>query len=391
MAARFWVGGGSSTNWSATAPTNWSATSGGSNNATVPGASDDVTFNGVGGSANGTATITTITILSLTVTSGYTGTWAGSQTLTVAGNVTLGANMTISGTSALNCSATATLTSNGKIWPNAVTLSTASTKTFADDWTINGNLTITGNQILNGSTLHLGATLTLTNNITGTTIGIMEGTGTVSGGGSIFADFRINTSGTITLGTLVLAAGTSIKYIAGTVNHTGSLTLPTGTITFDTAGINWNNISSNSTPTLSLTSDLNVTGTLSATGASPGFTFTGAGNATIANLLSTTTSGVSWIFSHLRTYTITTSLVVIGRGNAANAKFSSSDATIKAAVTLSPGAICTCIADFTRIDASAGRGINAFNGTITDCNNIYSFTDALPPAIGRISTRPQSF
>lgn len=36
MASRFFVGGGSSTNWSATGNTNWSATSGGANNDSVP-------------------------------------------------------------------------------------------------------------------------------------------------------------------------------------------------------------------------------------------------------------------------------------------------------------------------------------------------------------------
>lgn len=57
-ANRFWVGGGSSENWSATAPTNWSAASGGSNNASVPGSGDDVFFDGVGtGASNSTLDI----------------------------------------------------------------------------------------------------------------------------------------------------------------------------------------------------------------------------------------------------------------------------------------------------------------------------------------------
>lgn len=37
MAARFWVGGGSTANWNATAPTNWAETSGGAGNQSVPG------------------------------------------------------------------------------------------------------------------------------------------------------------------------------------------------------------------------------------------------------------------------------------------------------------------------------------------------------------------
>jgi hypothetical protein len=72
MATRYWVGGGSSTNWSATGNTNWSATSGGANNASVPGASDDVFFDAASGS--GTAVMdTAFTIISLDCT-GFTGT-----------------------------------------------------------------------------------------------------------------------------------------------------------------------------------------------------------------------------------------------------------------------------------------------------------------------------
>ena len=55
MANRYWVGGGSSTNWSATGNTNWSATSGGANNASVPTAGDNVFFDANSGS--GTATL----------------------------------------------------------------------------------------------------------------------------------------------------------------------------------------------------------------------------------------------------------------------------------------------------------------------------------------------
>jgi hypothetical protein len=54
MAARFWVGGTGT--WSASNTTNWAATSGGAGGASVPGAADDVTFNGSSGSG-GTITI----------------------------------------------------------------------------------------------------------------------------------------------------------------------------------------------------------------------------------------------------------------------------------------------------------------------------------------------
>lgn len=72
MASRFWVGGGSSTNWSATANTNWSATSGGANNASVPTTTDSIIFDASSGS--GTSVMdAAFTALSLDC-NGFTGT-----------------------------------------------------------------------------------------------------------------------------------------------------------------------------------------------------------------------------------------------------------------------------------------------------------------------------
>lgn len=71
-ADRYWVGGGSSTNWNATGPTNWSATSGGPNNASVPGSADNVFFDS-NGNTNSTISAST-TILKLFSNNGYTAT-----------------------------------------------------------------------------------------------------------------------------------------------------------------------------------------------------------------------------------------------------------------------------------------------------------------------------
>lgn len=75
MANRFWVGGTGT--WDAATTTNWSATSGGAGGQSVPGSSDDVTFD----AASGTGTVTvsvgaassTITLISLTA-SNFNGT-----------------------------------------------------------------------------------------------------------------------------------------------------------------------------------------------------------------------------------------------------------------------------------------------------------------------------
>lgn len=73
MANRYWVGGGSSTNWNATGNTNWSATSGGANNASVPTSADDVFFDASSGSGTAVVNGASRTVASLDCT-GYTGT-----------------------------------------------------------------------------------------------------------------------------------------------------------------------------------------------------------------------------------------------------------------------------------------------------------------------------
>ena len=55
----YWVGGGSSTNWSATSNTNWSLVSGGANNAGPPVTGDTVVFDA--NSGTGTSNISAST------------------------------------------------------------------------------------------------------------------------------------------------------------------------------------------------------------------------------------------------------------------------------------------------------------------------------------------
>ena len=98
MANRYWIAS-SGANWTDTA--NWSATSGGSGGASVPGASDDVVFDGNG---VGDCTIdVNASIASLDAQSGYTGTFSlSSFTLNVIGNATADSNLAVS-TGTLSC------------------------------------------------------------------------------------------------------------------------------------------------------------------------------------------------------------------------------------------------------------------------------------------------
>ena len=124
MASRYWVGGGSSTNWSATGNTNWAATSGGANNQSVPTTTDDVFFDANSGS--GASVISAnITVQSLNCT-GFTGTLTHNTGVTLTINTgtstsfLLSAAMTYTAATATsvvaftNTSGTADMTSNGK-------------------------------------------------------------------------------------------------------------------------------------------------------------------------------------------------------------------------------------------------------------------------------------
>ncbi len=252
-ATRFWVGGGATANWNATGPTNWAATSGGANNQSVPGASDDVTFDGVGTNGNTSSTESAIiTVLSLTITSGYTATITHNAVVTVAGNLTLGANYTIAGASGITISATSTIAPNGKVWPNSMTFSAAAT------YTISTLLTV--------------------------------------------------------LGTLQLPDA------AVTIAGTGGFTV----------------------------------GTLSSIASAATRTYT---------------------FNDAATFTITTAFNAFQSRVGAILVITSDDAVNKVPITLQQGATCNVFASLTRVDASGGKTIWAFNGTITTCTNVLTFTD----------------
>jgi len=75
MADRYFVGGGSSTNWDAVTPTNWSATDGGANNASVPTAGDDVFLK----SAANCVVNTSVSGLNSFDMTGYTGALSGAN------------------------------------------------------------------------------------------------------------------------------------------------------------------------------------------------------------------------------------------------------------------------------------------------------------------------
>lgn len=154
MANRYWVGGAGT--WDNATTTNWSDTSGGPSGFSAPTTADDVFFNSSSGS--GAVTISTSAACRDFDATGFTGNFAGTTAMTIAGSATWGsANGANTYTGTITFSSTATgktITYNGKGpasshtfngvgggWTVADNPPSATTKT----WTVtNGSLDITG-------------------------------------------------------------------------------------------------------------------------------------------------------------------------------------------------------------------------------------------------------
>ncbi|ELR10146.1 hypothetical protein GMDG_08726 [Pseudogymnoascus destructans 20631-21] len=84
MASKYWVGGGTNTNWFGGATTNWANTSGGAGNQSEPTTGDDVFFDASSGS--GTSVCNTAISLRSLDCNGYTGTLThNTLTITITG------------------------------------------------------------------------------------------------------------------------------------------------------------------------------------------------------------------------------------------------------------------------------------------------------------------
>lgn len=218
-ASRFWVGGGASSNWNATANTNWGASSGGANNSSVPTSTDTTTFDGAAPNGNTICTISAAaTCASISITSAYTSTITYNNTLTVSGNITLTTGVTLSGSSAMIVANTSTLTSNGKVVNIPMTFNTSITYTFVDDWNLSGLVTSAGGNI---NTFNWTNDCTFTGSISGNTL-------TVSA---------------VSLGSLVVgqqiiaAAANGFTLCPVTITGLGTGTGSTGTYTISTSAL----------------------------------------------------------------------------------------------------------------------------------------------------------
>lgn len=362
MAARFLVAGGNG-NW--TSNTNWALTSGGTPGVVAaPTVADDVTFDVNSGATNLTIDTAGQSAKTVTMTAGYTGTFTFTNTLTCAGSYTQGANVTYAGASALIISATATLTSNGKTLGVPLSIANTATITLADNWTVSGNVaqTTTVGPVINGNTLNIGGSLTLsftTGNLSGTTLFVMNGTGTLSmpsvTTGRFNASLEINTAGIVTL--------------SGTWRHMGTFKVTTGTTHFVTSGSTLAFFNGASTLTVN---DSGVTFPTLQNLSAIAVTINGSNGFTIGTLTSLIALG-TFTFLSGNTYIVNSSIILTGTSAGhitLNASTGSSDTFIN--FTGNTMALAYC--DLTDINASGGRFLQSYGGSMTRATNAVAVT-----------------
>jgi hypothetical protein len=329
MADRYWVAGGTG-NYNST--TNWSATSGGASGASIPNTADNVFFNALSGV--GTATINVASNCRDLNLTGFTGTLAFTNALTVNGtilNFGLG-TYTITGASRLRLITTITITSNGTTYTGNIDIGNTITVTLADNLTCSATFECSSGatSTMNGNTLNISGNLLFSGalSLTGTTAIVFNGTGTWShtSSGVLRNNVTINTAGTLTLGTNVYYNTGTLTYTAGTVITTGNTLNIGGNTTLNTNGIIWDNITTTSTAVITLGSNLTLTGTLTITGGTTSFTLGGFSLvSTNANL----TMGTSGTFTMPANQTFKT-LTITG----ANASINTNTLTITENLTI---------------------------------------------------------
>ena len=337
----------------------------------TPTNADDVVFD----ASSPNCTLDSGCVAKTITATNYTHTLNWATTLTVSGLVTWGVGMTHSGTADLIVNTTATLTSGGTTMSGGLQLAgTTPTYTLSGAWVINGVLTAAGSGVvtLNSSTLSVAGGLNSNNNLLGTTVITMTG-GTWSGAGLLRNSLTF--AGNITIsGTVIYGTGT-LTYSSGTITTSGStlsFTISsTQSITFNTVGMSWNNISINGsgTNTITLNSLLTVTGTLTLPNAACIFAGTaGFSVATLTNTVYTATRTITYVNGV--TYTITGSYTTGGVTPTIRQTIKSASAGNKAILTLSFGASQFIgFTDPTDIDSSQGQQIFSYSGVITNTLN----------------------
>jgi hypothetical protein len=237
----------------------------------VPTVADDV----VATATSGPLTVNSSTSVAKSVDfTNYVNTFAINAVLSIAGDLTLSAGMTITGTVGfLAFTANATWTSNGKTWTGNYLVNTATlTITLADNAIIGGNTTHNsggGTHTFNGSTISFNGNITASSGrvFAGTTTYRFTTATTQAITGTFQSDVVIIATGTVTLTNLIFTPATNktITYTSGIIPPgTGGLSLtPSGalSVTLNTGGMTWASLFGSTNSSITLLSALNVSGT----------------------------------------------------------------------------------------------------------------------------------
>jgi hypothetical protein len=218
MPNRFWVGAGT---WNGTNTVNWSATSGGAGGASIPLSTDDVYFDANSGNCTVTTNIRSCNNLSFRGVSGssnYTATFILNISLNVGGGLILSPSMTLGNTGIafnFNGSGTYNIVSNGKTVTTNFSFNNVGIWNFTDAFTITRVLTVSLGTI-NFTTNATLFTLTINNAITGNsggTVNMNAGTITSSGNVNLSAGtLNVNTAASVAnaVGVGILLSGTGV-------------------------------------------------------------------------------------------------------------------------------------------------------------------------------------
>ncbi len=265
----YFVNGGVNNNWSSSS--NWSTSSGGAGGHAPPDNTDTAVFDV--NSPN--VTIDSPAVAQVVIFSSYGARTATfNSTLTVSGNVTLGSTMSFAGSSALILNNTSTITSNGKTLGVPLTLQGTSLT-----YTLNGNLTVSGlvtasgtsSQSINSGTLIASGGFDQNTSATlgGTTVIQLAGGIWSNTGGGVFNN-TLTLAGNITVSGTVKKSSGTMTYSSGTITTTGSTLNITASMSINTSGVIWNDVSVSSgtlTNNSTTSSGLNISGDLTGAGA----------------------------------------------------------------------------------------------------------------------------
>ena len=356
------------------------------------------TVNTAGSGIRNSMTINTAGTITITGTIYYN---TGTLTYTTGTVTTTGSTLFVGLNTTL---ATGTLNWNNIIFAGVSTI------TITTNLNILGNLTTQTNAVtINGLfNINVSGNLAINTTTSGTSTIRLIGTGTWSHSTIVYLSnsLTIVTAGTITVSGNIYYATGILTHTSGTVITTGSTLNILNTTTLNTGGVTWNNvtITAGTTTTITLSSNLNVPGTLSFVSTGNGFilSFSGAGTLNPSGPLSLTVNsvtGATFTINIPTTLTITNLTSVSGINNAGIITLNGNSINITGNLSF-PGSFTLTLGGTTSLNLTGtGTWSSSLNiitvqnnltintaGTITISGNVYYNTRILTYTAGTVTT-----